>query len=66
MIEAYGELHRGAHSVEVWCDEELAGGLYGLSIGPFFCGESMFSKRPNVSKIAMAHLCRWALIQACS
>ena len=63
MIEAYGELHRQgyAHSVEVWWDEELAGGLYGLSIGPFFCGESMFSKRPNVSKIAMAHLCRWAL-----
>ena len=63
MIEAYSELHRQgyAHSIEVWCDEQLAGGLYGLSIGPFFCGESMFSRSPNASKIAMAHLCRWGL-----
>lgn len=63
MIESYTELHyQGcAQSIEVWQDEKLVGGLYGLSIGNLFCGESMFSRSPNASKIAMAHLCRWAL-----
>lgn len=65
MITAYTELHRlgVAHSVETWIGNELAGGLYGVSIGRMFYGESMFSRRPNASKIALAHLCaqlqRW-------
>lgn len=65
MIAAYTGLHQMglAHSVEVWMDNELAGGLYGIGIGRMFYGESMFSRRPNTSKIALAHLCaqlqRW-------
>lgn len=52
MKEAYKEMHRlgYAHSVEVWQDKTLAGGLYGISLGSLFFGESMFSKRPNASK----------------
>ena len=63
MIETYTELHSlgHAHSVEIWRDELLVGGLYGLAIGNLFCGESMFSRSANASKIAIAHLCRWAL-----
>ncbi len=59
MIEAYSSLHaRGwAHSVEVWRDDELIGGLYGLVIGKAFFGESMFSQASNASKIAMWGLC---------
>ncbi|MCP1726730.1 leucyl/phenylalanyl-tRNA--protein transferase [Natronospira proteinivora] len=58
MIEAYTRLHqRGhAHSIEVWMDGELAGGLYGISLGRVFFGESMFSRRRDGSKIAMAWL----------
>ncbi|HQZ14205.1 MAG TPA: leucyl/phenylalanyl-tRNA--protein transferase [Devosia sp.] len=54
----YGQLFdRGyCHTVEVWEGEELVGGLYGLSIGAAFFGESMFHRRTNASKIAMAHL----------
>ena len=65
MITAYTELHNMgvAHSVETWINGQLAGGLYGISIGRMFYGESMFSHRPNASKIALAHLCaqlaRW-------
>jgi leucyl/phenylalanyl-tRNA--protein transferase len=65
MVRAYCELHRlgHAHSVETWIDGELAGGLYGISIGRMFYGESMFSRRSDASKIALAHLCaqlrRW-------
>ena len=63
MIGAYNDLHdQGyAHSVEVWCEDDLIGGLYGLAIGSIFCGESMFSRSANASKIAMAHLCRWGV-----
>lgn len=63
MITAYIELHHQgyAHSIEVWHQEELVGGLYGLAVGGLFCGESMFSRSANASKIAMAHLCRWGL-----
>lgn len=59
MITAYCQLHRTgfAHSVEVWMDEKLVGGLYGVSIGQMFYGESMFSRVSNGSKIALAHLC---------
>ena len=59
MIEAYATLHgQGwAHSVEIWRDDELVGGLYGVSIGKAFFGESMFSQESNASKIAMWALC---------
>ena len=45
-----------AHSVEVWQGEALVGGLYGISLKGAFMGESMFSRRPNASKVALAHL----------
>jgi leucyl/phenylalanyl-tRNA--protein transferase len=45
-----------AHSIEVWDDSHLVGGVYGISIGAAFFGESMFSKRTNASKIALAYL----------
>ncbi|MEN8231232.1 MAG: leucyl/phenylalanyl-tRNA--protein transferase [Thermodesulfobacteriota bacterium] len=58
MIEAYCHLHDMgyAHSVECWLDDDLVGGLYGISLGSTFFGESMFSKEPNSSKIALVHL----------
>lgn len=50
--------HAGfAHSVECWSDGQLVGGLYGLALNGAFCGESMFSVRPDASKIALVHLC---------
>jgi len=54
----YGELFRRgiAHTVEVWDDGDLIGGLYGLAIGGAFFGESMFHRRTDASKMAMAHL----------
>jgi leucyl/phenylalanyl-tRNA--protein transferase len=60
MIEAYCLLHESgyAHSVECWQDKTLAGGLYGLSIGGVFFGESMFSSISNSSKAALAILCQ--------
>lgn len=59
MLDAYLSLHdQGwAHSVEVWRDDELVGGLYGVAIGKAFFGESMFSDVSNASKIAMWALC---------
>jgi leucyl/phenylalanyl-tRNA--protein transferase len=61
MQSAYRQLFdRGvAHSVETWIDGQLCGGLYGLSIGRMFYGESMFSQVPDASKIATAHLARF-------
>jgi leucyl/phenylalanyl-tRNA--protein transferase len=58
MERAYVALHRMgyAHSVEAWQDGELAGGLYGVSIGRVFFGESMFTRRPNASKVALVRL----------
>jgi leucyl/phenylalanyl-tRNA--protein transferase len=58
MHSAYGRLHTlgHAHSVEVWMEEGLMGGLYGVSIGGLFAGESMFSRAPDTSKIALVHL----------
>jgi leucyl/phenylalanyl-tRNA---protein transferase len=58
MIEAYCKLHELGHakSVEVWHNNELVGGLYGIDLGHIFCGESMFSKVPNASKVAFIHL----------
>jgi leucyl/phenylalanyl-tRNA--protein transferase len=67
MIEAYTELHRRglAHSVEAWRDGALAGGLYGVSLGAAFFGESMFARAPDASKVAFValveQLARWAI-----
>ncbi|MBE0575784.1 MAG: leucyl/phenylalanyl-tRNA--protein transferase [Desulfuromonadales bacterium] len=47
-----------AHSVEAWCDDELVGGLYGVALGRFFFGESMFHTQPNASKVILARLAR--------
>ncbi|WP_455872790.1 leucyl/phenylalanyl-tRNA--protein transferase [Rhizobium yanglingense] len=54
----YSTLHRmgHAHSVEAWRDDELVGGLYGVSLGSAFFGESMFSRRTDASKICLVHL----------
>jgi len=54
----YSHLHviGNAHSVEVWDDDILVGGLYGVSVGSAFFGESMFSRRTNASKVALVHL----------
>lgn len=54
----YSELHQigHAHSVEAWEGEELVGGLYGVSLGAAFFGESMFSRRTNASKICLVYL----------
>ena len=59
MIYAYEQLHRQghAHSVECWREGKLVGGLYGVSIGGVFFGESMFSLVPDASKVALATLC---------
>lgn len=58
IIESYSKLHLLgiAKSVEVWQGNELVGGLYGIDLGHVFCGESMFSKVPNASKIAFVSL----------
>jgi leucyl/phenylalanyl-tRNA--protein transferase len=58
IIRLYLALHKMgfAHSFEVWEDAELIGGLYGIRLGSAFFGESMFSRRSNASKIALAHL----------
>ena len=58
MEQAYINLHKKgvAKSIEVWRNGELVGGLYGLEINSIFCGESMFSKVSNTSKLAFIHL----------
>jgi leucyl/phenylalanyl-tRNA--protein transferase len=58
MHAAYLELHRHgmAHSIETWAGEELAGGLYGVALGRVFFGESMFTRRTDASKVALARL----------
>ncbi len=58
MIDAYKHLHRLGHaqSIEVWHNEQLIGGLYGVVVGKVFCGESRFHKISNCSKLAMWHL----------
>ncbi|MFH6970379.1 leucyl/phenylalanyl-tRNA--protein transferase [Flavobacterium petrolei] len=58
MIEAYCKMNKlgTAKSVEVWQDEVLVGGLYGIDLGHVFCGESMFSKVSNASKVAFIAL----------
>ncbi len=61
MIAAYTRLHREgyAHSVEAWQDDRLAGGLYGVSLGNCFFGESMFTHLSNASKVAFVTLVAW-------
>ena len=58
MMNAYSELHRQghAHSVEAWREERLVGGLYGIAIGRMFFGESMFTREPDSSKVALMRL----------
>ncbi len=58
--QAYLQLHQAglAHSLEVWLDNKLVGGLYGLQIGQLFCGESMFNRLPNTAKLALVQLQR--------
>jgi leucyl/phenylalanyl-tRNA--protein transferase len=58
ILDAYCGLHAQghAHSIEVWDQDQLVGGLYGVRIGTAFFGESMFSRARDASKIAMAHL----------
>ena len=58
MTTAYIKLHKMgvAKSVEVWYENELVGGLYGVDLGHIFCGESMFSKMSNASKTAFIYL----------
>jgi leucyl/phenylalanyl-tRNA--protein transferase len=60
MRAAYGRLHElgYAHSVESWVDGRLVGGLYGVAIGRMFYGESMFARKTDASKVALAHLAR--------
>lgn len=60
IIKAYTELYKlgFAMSVEIWKEEQLVGGLYGVTIGSAFCGESMFSIEPGASKLALIHLAR--------
>ena len=62
MIQAYTELHElgYAHSFEIWDDQSLIGGLYGLKIGQIYFGESMFHRQSNTSKVAF-----WALNNFC-
>lgn len=62
MVQAYQSLHHAgyAHSVEVWWDEQLVGGLYGVQLGGMIFGESMFSWRSNASKMALAALAAYA------
>lgn len=59
IVQAYHRLHElgHAHSLEVWRGEELVGGMYGVSLGALFCGESMFSRAENASKTALLVFC---------
>lgn len=65
LVDAYTELHRTGHafSLEVWMDGRLAGGLYGVQSGALFAAESMFHRRTDASKIALA-VCARSLRQA--
>tara|TARA_B100000925_G_scaffold291776_1_gene281379 strand:- start:7518 stop:8150 length:633 start_codon:yes stop_codon:yes gene_type:complete len=60
LMEVYSTLHTQghAHSVEVWAEGVLVGGLYGIDLGTVFCGESMFSKSNNASKVALISLAK--------
>ena len=69
FVDAYAELHRRgyAHSIEVWQDDELVGGLYGVEVGGLFAGESMFHRRRDASKVALVALVALVeILRACS
>ena len=59
MLAAYTHMHElgYAHSIECWQHDRLVGGLYGMAIGEMFFGESMFSRKPDASKVALEYLC---------
>jgi leucyl/phenylalanyl-tRNA--protein transferase len=61
MFVAYTRLHHHgvAHSFEVWLNDELVGGVYGIAIGQVFFGESMFHRKTDASKVAFYHLVKW-------
>jgi leucyl/phenylalanyl-tRNA--protein transferase len=61
FVDAYSKLHElgWAHSIEVLADGELVGGVYGVRIGSFFAGESMFHRATDASKVALVHLVDW-------
>jgi leucyl/phenylalanyl-tRNA---protein transferase len=63
MIAAYISLHKAglAHSFETWHDNRLVGGLYGVSLGRAFFGESMFHSKSDASKVALCALTKWAI-----
>ena len=63
MKAGYIKLHNEghAHSIEIWQQDQLVGGMYGVPVGKVFCGESMFSKVSNASKAALIHLCQSGL-----
>lgn len=63
MVNAYCNLYNEgyAHSVEVWKDEQLVGGLYGIALGKMFFGESMFSKENNASKVGFITLVKYLI-----
>lgn len=67
LRQSFLELHEAgyARSVEVWQDQELVGGLYGLQLGKVFCGESMFSRVSNASKLGFIQLCRKLAQESC-
>jgi len=58
MVEAYVELHRRghAHALEVWIEDRLVGGIYGVAVGGVFSAESMFHRERDASKVALVHL----------
>jgi leucyl/phenylalanyl-tRNA--protein transferase len=62
FVRAYGEIHRQgwAHSAECWQEGELVGGVYGIALGSCFCGESMFHRATDASKVAL-----WAMVNRC-
>lgn len=67
IISAYSQLHHEhkAHSIEVWDNDHLIGGLYGIVCGRIFCGESMFAEKSNASKVALIWLTRFLVSRGC-
>jgi len=65
MIAAYARMHElgFAHSIEVWLGNDLVGGIYGIAIGGFFSGESMFHRVSDASKVALAYLIEYVRIR---
>jgi leucyl/phenylalanyl-tRNA--protein transferase len=65
MLAAYSQMHQlgFAHSIEAWLGEELVGGVYGIAIGGFFSGESMFHRARDASKVALAFLVEYLRVR---